>query len=66
MNPRTWFSEMNGVKSTGSLNRCDTDQKEIGQSRSYMSDGGNLSFNSPNFVTLSERYIRDLNKKKPI
>jgi len=63
MNPRNWFSEMSGVKATGSLNRCDTDKKQKGNVTSYMSDGGNLSFNTPEVHIPKPSKLRSIDAK---
>jgi len=45
------------------LNRCDTDKKQKGTARSYMSDGGNLDFNTPEVYITKPSKLRSIEEK---
>ena len=66
MDTKNWFPDMSNVRATGSLNSCDTERKDRPLGISYFTDGGDLSFNRPKFVPPSEKYLRDLNRKRTI
>ena len=58
-----FFPEMLSVEHTGSLNKCDTDQQKKGRAISYMSDGGNLSFNAPKVHIPKPSKLRSIDVK---